>query len=766
MAISVFGRWWLLQWFIAVILVLSCSRLPAIEAQQVTLTAPLVTVVRAQLDGSNKPPGVSSLDVDVQVPDDAPADLGIGCFCTDNQGHWYQSMHPKPLTPGVHRLRFQLDGHAPLAGEGHRGSWSAYHATLVAKAGVFLWSSTQSRAKLRISMRAHRESTAVSAPYRINDLELAGAIAGKDALTWPTGSCWTLTCRPQPCPDRPFDPEHFSLTLRITDPNGSVVRVHGFFREPMQLIDRGDQEVSKPGDPAHVAVRWWPKIPGRHQLSLEVAWEGKIQVTTQLPDLVATGSTWDDYVRIAENDHRFFSVGGKGDASRWYWPIGISMVMVTDERMLGTVSGREVRRTPDRGFQSYAAYMKRFAAGGADLVQVWMASWSFALEWNERWPGQHGLGHYSPLNAERLDRLLDLAAQLGMRVNIVLYSHGPASTKHSPEWQDHPYNVANGGPMRSPKDVFTNPIMWKAQDNLHRYMRARWGDHPAVFAWEFWSEPQGCDIWPDPTIVVDWHSRAAKLWRELDPNGRLLSTYTGGFEFHFPVEEIRTIPQLDVVVDSAYRPRKKTDTTTVTEEMWNKMHQLPDQFTHYKRPVLISEYGGNFMGDLEKIAIDHRIGAWSALVTGYAGGPMLWWHEWVDQGNRWEPFMAIRQFIRGEDMRGTQVQFLNLAVDSPLGGLWTAVASRPGRMLGYVLDRTWARRGGEPRTHHGGHITLADQARAGAMHLEWWDADTGTRLQEITKQHDGGKLVLDMPDFRCHLAFKLWREDAAAKPAK
>ena len=54
----------------------------------------------------------------------------------------------------------------------------------------------------------------------------------------------------------------------------------------------------------------------------------------------------------------------------------------------------------------------------------------------------------------------------------------------------------------------------------------------------------------------------------------------------------------------------------------------------YKKPVMATEYGGTYdRYSNSKMLIEHRIGAWTGMVTGHAGAPMLWWFEIVDQND-------------------------------------------------------------------------------------------------------------------------------------
>jgi len=206
----------------------------------------------------------------------------------------------------------------------------------------------------------------------------------------------------------------------------------------------------------------------------------------------------------------------------------------------------------------------------------------------------------------------------------------------------------------------------------------------------------------------------------------------------------------------------------------------PNRGLHrYGKPTLTTEFGATSSAAPESYrAVDHRIGAWAALVSGHAGAPMLWWWEWVDQGERWQPYGAIARFIAGEDPRAAKWPTETAAADQPhsvelsaSGGgndnLWVRAWMRPGRMLGYILDPNWGTVGGEPPRIADGKLLIGGSIAAGRLAAEWWNADTGVRSATDAITHPGGELRLALPPFAGHLGFKLYRlVDKAAAEAR
>ncbi len=133
---------------------------------------------------------------------------------------------------------------------------------------------------------------------------------------------------------------------------------------------------------------------------------------------------------------------------------------------------------------------------------------------------------------------------------------------------------------------------------------------------------------------------------------------------------------------------------------------------------------------------------------------MLWWWEWVDQGSRWEPYRAIGNYVRGEDLRGGRAAILDAHPDERV---WARAWARRGRVLGYVVDRKWGADGIEAGTIAGATIDLGAHVAAGDLELSWWDAMRGVPISTTRITHAGGSLQVPIPTFAHHLAFKVVR---------
>ncbi len=708
---------------------------------RVRLGAPLGTVVPV----ADEAPGGRSLLVSLEVPADAPADLGVVGWRCARDGTWFQRVYPRRLTPGNHELRFDLGSADALAGEGHAGRWTAAAAGTSARTGVVLFSTAGSSGTVLMSARVVPVPAVAATQRCLLDLELDGWDG--EAARAATGRRWEVRARPEPMPANPYDPDQFHLDLEVTMPDGSSRTVAGFAQEPVRRIDEGDRERFVPDGAPRFVVRFRAKQPGRHRLRLIATWAAAAPVAVALGDLIAEGPPWDDIVRPDPADPRFFSAGG-----RFVWPIGLNLNSTYDVRSLGALG---TVLTPDRGSFTRDAYLERMIAGGGTGCETWLSAWNLGLEWIPEWSGYPGAGRYHPGHAWALDRFLDRAEDAGVRVNLNIFNHGMARQGGGPEgeWPFHPWNAVNGGPLVRPAELFTDPRAFAAQRRLFRYLVARYGDSPALLGWKLWAEVNLAEAPND--AVVAWHERAAQLLAELDGSGRAATSHWCG-DWTGADRAICAQPGMGYLTIDAYH-----DVHTAICDLLATSTRDPilgEGLVGFGKPIWVSEYGGSPGAcSRQRLIAEHAVGPWVGLVSGHAASPMLWWFEWVDQENRYAVYGAVARFLAGEDLRGSEASCVALAASAGGQQLWCRAWWRPGRILGYVLDRGWSMSGGDGRPFAAGELVVSEAVSAGTMTCEWWDCDLGAIVSSSRVDHPGGRLALVMPEFRRHLAFKLMR---------
>ena len=730
---------------LCVILSGAWSSLPAVE---VMLTAPLSTLVPIS---EPLPPGGKMLTAICVVPADAPPDLGVGAYVTNAHGRWFQHLQPGVLKPGSQRVRIAF-GDDDLA-TGTDAPWDAAQSATAVHGGLFFWSASGSRAVIAVTgLHATTLAPDDAGTQRLAEVRC-------DASSIATGQRWQVFCRPQAFPSNPYDPAEFTLDLVVTAADGATQRIPGFASLPMMGRDRGDhEEVTAIGRESFCA-RWRPRQPGVYQLRLEARWGTRPGIACALPLVTVSGARWDGYVRVDANDPRFFAIDAKP-----FWPVGPNLRAVTDARCtdrLGT------KPTPDRGTLAYADFFARLAPHGVNAAEIWLSSWNLALEWRGDWPEFAGLGRYSQERAWRFDRILDLAWENGIRLNVVVNNHGQASDQVDREWHNSPYARANGGFLDDALSFFTDERALARQDALRRYLAGRYADHPAIMGWKLWSEQDltAAGRQRQTEVLAAWHVQAAARWKVLDTYGHPLTTHWSG-NFRTATPAVASLPGIDfLTIDAYHDPFDGGKGQLLAHLLNDSTARRGGLSTRYNKPVLVSEFGGNWDACPQpQMEAEHASGGFISLVSGAAGNPMLWWFEWIDQGERFGPYEAITRFMSGEDLRSEANQppgqSLTLDARDQAAGdavLWCHAWSRTGRLLGYVLNERWQQDGRQvPELSHTS-IQVGDQINPGAMSLSWWNADTGREISHLDFSHAGGALTLTAPPWSRHLAFKLWR---------
>lgn len=180
----------------------------------------------------------------------------------------------------------------------------------------------------------------------------------------------------------------------------------------------------------------------------------------------------------------------------------------------------------------YRATFAAFAAANLNWMRVWMVHWGRTnLDWVRPEDGAPVRpGGIDPAVAARWDALLAAAEEHGVYLQIALQHHGQFSTTVNPSWADNPWNAANpGGFLRSPSDFFTDPNARLFTALKYRYIVARWGWSPAVFAWELFNEVHWVDalkLEHHEAAVARWHDDLAQFLRSVDVYAHLITTST------------------------------------------------------------------------------------------------------------------------------------------------------------------------------------------------------------------------------------------------
>jgi hypothetical protein len=684
-----------------------------------------------------------ALRLNVSVPAGAPTNCEALVYVKDWNYLWYQHLVPGCLTPGVSTqvvVSLAPDSEAWQT-VGHDFRWNGRTLADPRSVGVRLFCKDSAwTGRVSVAAPEIRLKPAIPPPPAFRDVR-------PETLRTPKDEKFEVSFR---IPDRhrdPFDTNEVHVTAEFTAPDGVVTVVDGFYANDYYREETPAGEAITPQGVPLWRVRYAPRQEGVHQYRLKVRDAGGEAVWGPAR-FTATPAVSRGFVRVSARDPRFFEFT---DGS-YYFPIGHNVRSPFDTRHDAAFPWEQ---RFEAGTAVYRKYFAAMADHGEQLAEVWFAPWSLGLEWDERWPGYHGVGQYNMRHAWEMDRVVDEAAARGIQLNMVIHNHGKFSTFSDPEFQDNPFNADNGGYLMTPNEYFTDPRAQESFRKLMRYTVARWGYSRQVLAWQLWSELDlvGADrsFYRKPECVA-WHQAMGRYLKEIDPNRHLVATHVCG-DFNNQNPEIISKPEMDHCAVDAYHG--SPDPVFIVSLM-----KATAQFNNpFLKPVQITEFGGQWSASsMAHLRATLHAAVWGSVGVPLAGTPMLWWWMAIDEENLYPVFRGVAAYMKDVDRRDPEL----LPADPVFSGggvpggelVWTCLRS-PRLVLGWVCrspEFETVDLNGPPK------ITELQAELSGltngTFRVEYWDTARGTPAQRLLVASTNGVLKLTLPPFVRDAAFK------------
>lgn len=440
----------------------------------------------------------------------------------------------------------------------------------------------------------------------------------------------------------PFDPTDIEVIGIFQTPSGNQLVIPGFWMQPYICEDPcATFDLRSQGEPVW-EVRLTPQEAGQWSYTLQVRDNGGI--TTVLDgQFFVTESDKRGFIRKGANGHYFqFS---NGDA---YFPIGHNLNWSWDE--IG-------------GLDTYDQWLRELSEAGGNYARLYIdVPWFISLEWT----GPAGDYRASQRAAAELDVILERAEELGVYLQLVLLWHQSLRTYTTPpvvlpenvarpdvsrDWDNHPYNVLNGGPLSGPAAFFVDEQARDLFRRRLRYIIARWGYSPQVFAWELIDQIDRTAGY-NPQTAGDWLRSTINYVRQIDSHSHLISASSREYD---PV--IAENALLDFTGAQFYqrRPIETADDQVVS--VVNLMQRyLEPGFT----PVLLVDYSLNpwfepTSDDPDGIHFQNTL--WAAAFSGASGGAMSdWWYSYVEPQGLTRYYAALAAFTAGVDWPNLNLQ--------------------------------------------------------------------------------------------------------------
>ena len=355
---------------------------------------------------------------------------------------------------------------------------------------------------------------------------------------------------------------------------------------------------------------------------------------------------------------------------------------------------------------------------------------------------------YSVGNMKVIDAVVKDAEKEGIFLIFTIWDHPQLRDDNHPSWDTGNWSRNGFSKLSSLEDFFVSEEAWAWQENLYRYIIARWGYSPAIGMWLTVSEINGTNSLDqtDP-----WHEKVNTYFVQNDPY-RHPTTASGSGEVDWPEgHALMDSPQVhlyDFDNDAVGAAQIIADWTGL---MWERS----------EKPNWIGEFG--VTGNTHYPELFHN-SIWAALASGAAMTPAEWnsggaWGRMTPEMNA--DISRLAQFVRDmplAEWNPSRLQITSSDADVRAWGLagssgglfWIQDFSLEGQPIEEVRSSLSARSG----------IQLEVQGLAAGLYTihpydTWQGIDLETFGVECT---EGASCTIPLPDFTSDRAFKIVRK--------
>lgn len=415
--------------------------------------------------------------------------------------------------------------------------------------------------------------------------------------------------------DNPFDYDQISIKAFFTSPTGGVDTVDGFYMRNYTLnVPAGNLFVD---GTTEFRVRYAPREVGQYQF----------QVT-------ATDSTGTTLSEILA----FESKAIEDDLNHGFVRTNSSNYLQFDDETSYIPVGENIAWPDNNTYQDFTKWLSKLSENGANFFRLWHAHWGLGIEWSNG-NGFSGLREYKQPNCFYQDWLYDYCADRGIYVMLALQHHGPVSTNVNPNWNQSPYNFANGGPCFTTIDFFVNEEAKAHTKNRYRYIVARWGYSKNILCWELFNEVHWTDNFSvNKDLVADWHIEMAEFLDSIDVNNHIITTSYGD---DLTDEEVWNNELFGLTQSHIYR-----NSSNIENILANTSRNF---LSTYNKPTLNGEFGlgiNSSLANTDPDGIHLHNAIWGSLFGGSAGTAMTWWWEsYIHPRDLYFHFLGIDQLV-------------------------------------------------------------------------------------------------------------------------
>lgn len=450
----------------------------------------------------------------------------------------------------------------------------------------------------------------------------------------------------------PFDPQEVSLKAVMTSPSGKTWNINGFFNYNSWQ--------------SQWQVRFAPNETGRWSYQLYIEDKNGVNDSTRnyfqvIPSKINKGP-----VRVAPNN-RYLQYDN-GDT---YYGVGLWY--------------NDGYAAFNRG-QIKETTLDELKALGVNFI----SSFITPLETQAS-----GVGRYDQSISGRLDEVLQMLEERDMQLSLNIWFHAFLSETvwggGNIRWNTNPYRQ-----ITEAKDFYRSEDAWKAQENLYRYMIARWGYSKAMMLWFIVDEVNGTDGWTsgDSLQATVWGKKVHDYFKANDPYQHLTTgTRSGGIgEYWHEGYQIFDLPSREIYEAQGFSMIKDGGIANQEEHPLvlsynNYAGQVTKLWTNYEKPAIIGETGWDhtyYEPSMPGYQSLYHNALWVSLANGTAMSPFWWAYSGYLNDN------IITNQIRSLSRFTKEIPFAKLThvskIDTISGGHDAFAITSDQMIFGWVAD--------------------------------------------------------------------------------
>ncbi|HCO93973.1 MAG TPA: hypothetical protein DIU00_08490, partial [Phycisphaerales bacterium] len=172
----------------------------------------------------------------------------------------------------------------------------------------------------------------------------------------------------------------------------------------------------------------------------------------------------ESFVRVSPRDSRYFELSD----GKPYVPIGLNMIAPYGDNEQEALARME-------------KWIQSLSENGGNYIRIWLSHNFFDVEHEKS-------GWYDEQKAKRIDAVLDMTRRHNIRVKMTI-EHFRHFFRERQRWAAKPiHHVSQGGPAKDMDDFFQGERSREQFKKKLDFYAERYGDEPAIFAWELWNE--------------------------------------------------------------------------------------------------------------------------------------------------------------------------------------------------------------------------------------------------------------------------------------